>query len=62
MPSVPIHAATLTALFGQRDRLVRAIQEGMASGSFEEVMPAFDGLLAAIAQLEEDARRPGEGA
>jgi hypothetical protein len=57
MSSVAIRAESLAELLGQRDRLVQAIQGGMTSGSWDAVMPAFDGLLAAIARLEEEAGR-----
>jgi hypothetical protein len=59
MSGIAIQAEALAELLGQRDRLVQAIQAGMASGEWEAVMPAFDGLLAAIARLEDEARRAG---
>jgi hypothetical protein len=59
MSSVAIRTESLAELLGQRDRLVRAIQAGMASGSWDAVMPAFDGLLAAIARVEDEASRAG---
>jgi hypothetical protein len=52
MPTIPIDIATLRDLLARRDELVRAITAGMASGDWDRVMAPFDGLLAAIKQLE----------
>jgi hypothetical protein len=52
MPSVPVDVAVLQEVLGRRDALVRAITEGVQSGVWEPVMAAFDGLLAALSQLE----------
>lgn len=59
MSGITVQAETLAELLGQRDRLVQAIQAGIASGDWEAVMPAFDGLLTAVARLEDEARRAG---
>jgi hypothetical protein len=56
---VALDAALLSELFARRDALVRTIQAGAASGRWEPVMPAFDAMLAAIAELEEATRRGG---
>ena len=52
MPSVPVEVAVLQEVLGRRDALVRAITDGMQSGAWDPVMAAFDGLLAALTQLE----------
>ena len=57
MPVIAVEVELLQELFGRRDALVRAITGGAASGEWDQVMPAFDGLLLAIKQLED--RLPG---
>ena len=57
MPTVTVKAEELQELFGRRDELVRAITAGMASGEWDPVMRAFDGLLAAITCLEKALTR-----
>lgn len=63
MPTIPIDAAILQELLLRKDELVRAITEGTASGKWEPVMGAFDGLMAALTQLEEtvQAAQPAQG-
>jgi hypothetical protein len=56
MSTIPLEAGLLAELFGRREVLVRAIQAGATTGQWEPVMPAFDGLLAAIAEIERAAR------
>ncbi len=52
MATIAVDTAVLQEVLGRRDLLVRAITESMQSGAWEPVMPAFDGLLAALAVLE----------
>jgi hypothetical protein len=61
MPTIPVDGAVLQNLLARRDELVRAITAGMTSGDWDQVMAPFDGLLAAIKQLEEslEAARSG---
>jgi hypothetical protein len=53
MPTVPVDTEALQDLLVQRDRLVRAIMAGMASGDWDQVMAPFEALLTAIKRLEE---------
>ena len=57
MPTVTVQAEDLQELFGRRDELVHAITAGMASGEWDPVMRAFDGLLVTITRLEESLGR-----
>jgi hypothetical protein len=57
MATVTVDAALLQELLGRRDDLVRTIAAGVNSGDWDPVMRAFDGLLAAIARLEDGLRR-----
>ena len=52
MSAVSVDTELLRELLRQRDALVRLITAGVASGDWDPVMGAFDGLLAAIARLE----------
>lgn len=56
MPTIPIDVAILQELLLRKDELVRAITDGSASGKWEPVMGAFDGLMAALTQLEGTVR------
>jgi len=58
MPTVTVKTEDLQELFGRRDELVQAITAGMASGEWNPVMRAFDGLLVTINRLEESLGRP----
>ncbi len=60
MASVPVELAVLQEVLGRRDVLVRAITEGVQSGAWDPVMAAFDGLLAALAQLEASLSRAAD--
>ncbi len=62
MSTISLDSGLLAELFGRRDAVVRAIQAGAASGQWEPVMPAFDGLLAAIVQLEQAVQAAGDPA
>jgi hypothetical protein len=53
MPTIAVEGELLLELLGRRDALVGAITAGMASGEWDEVMPAFDGLLVALKRLED---------
>ena len=53
MPTVPVDVGIVQELLAGRDELVRAITGGIASGNWDPVMHAFDGLLSAITHLEE---------
>ena len=57
MSTVTVEKEDLRELFGRRDALVRAITAGMASGEWDPVMRAFDGLLMTITRLEEGLGR-----
>lgn len=61
MSTVSVDAELLRDLLRQRDELVRCITAGMASGDWDPVMGAFDGLLAAIARLEAGLPRSDTG-
>jgi hypothetical protein len=63
MPKISIEAAILHDLLLRKEELVQSITAGMASGEWEQVMGAFDGLLVAIMRIEETleaARRNAE--
>ena len=57
MTTVRVDGELLRDLLRQRDELVRSITAGMASGDWDPVLGAFDGLLATIARLEADLPR-----
>lgn len=57
MATVAVDVEQLRELFGRRDALVHSLAAGAASGNWDPVMPAFDGLLLAIARLEEGLDR-----
>jgi hypothetical protein len=57
MATVAVDVEQLRELLEQRDALVRSLAAGAASGNWDPVMPAFDGLLLAIARLEEGLGR-----
>ncbi|MBP2672795.1 MAG: hypothetical protein H6Q87_1294 [candidate division NC10 bacterium] len=61
MPTVSVDAELLRDLLRHRDELVRSITAGMASGNWDAVMGAFDGLLATIARLEAGLPRDDAG-
>lgn len=61
MPTVSVDTELLRDLLRQRDELVRSITAGMASGNWDPVMGAFDGLLATIARLEAGVPREAAG-
>ncbi len=61
MATMQVDAELLRDLLRQRDELVRAITAGMASGDWDPVMGAFDGLLATIARLEASLPREAAG-
>ncbi len=52
-PAIPIEVDLLLELLERRDDLVRAIQTGTVSGSWDQVMGPFDALMVAIKRLEE---------
>ena len=57
MATVAVDVEQLRELLEQRDALVHSLAAGAASGDWDPVMPAFDGLLLAIARLEEGLGR-----
>jgi hypothetical protein len=59
MSTVTVDSAMLHDILIRRDELVRAITSGMQSEDWDSVMRAFDGLLAAIARLEDSLARAG---
>jgi hypothetical protein len=59
MPKISIEAAILQDLLLRKEELVRSITAGMASGEWEQVMGAFDGLLVAIKRIEETLEAAG---
>jgi hypothetical protein len=61
MATVSVDAELLRDLLRQRDELVRSIAAGIASGNWDPVMGAFDGLLATIARLEAGLPRSDTG-
>ena len=62
MPKISIEAAILQDLLVRKEELVRSITAGMASGEWEQVMGAFDGLLVAIRRIEETLEAAGRKA
>lgn len=62
MPKISIEAAILQDLLVRKEELVRSITAGMASGEWEQVMGAFDGLLVAIRRIEETLEAAGRNA
>ena len=62
MPKISIEAAILQDLLVRKEELVRSITAGMASGEWEQVMGAFDGLLVAITRIEESLEAAGRNA
>jgi hypothetical protein len=61
MATVSVDVEQLQDLLGRRNALVHALAAGAASGNWEQVMHAFDGLLLAIARLEEGLDRVKRG-
>ncbi len=53
MPTISIDVTILQELLLRKEELVRSITAGMASGDWDQVMGAFDGLLVAIRRIEE---------
>ena len=62
MPKISIEAAILQDLLVRKEELVRSITAGMASGEWEQVMGAFDGMLVAIRRIEETLEAAGRNA
>jgi hypothetical protein len=61
MATIAVDVEQLRDLLERRDALVHTLATGAASGNWDPVMPAFDGLLLAIARLEEGLRRVEDG-
>jgi hypothetical protein len=61
MATVAVDVEQLRDLLGGRDALVHALAAGAASGNWDPVMHAFDGLLLAITRLEEGLGRVEHG-
>ena len=61
MATVAVDVEKLQDLLGRRDALVHALAAGAASGDWDPVMHAFDGLLLAVARLEEALGRVEPG-
>lgn len=59
MSSISIDEAILRELLLRKEELVRSITAGMASGEWDQVMGAFDGLLVAIKRIEESLETEG---
>lgn len=59
MSSISIDEAILRDLLLRKEELVRSITAGMASGEWDLVMGAFDGLLVAIKRIEESLETQG---
>lgn len=59
MSSISIDEAILRELLLRKEELVRSITAGMASGEWDQVMGAFDGLLVAIKRIEESLETQG---
>jgi hypothetical protein len=57
MATVAVDVEQVRELLGRRDVLVHSLAAGAASGDWEPVMSAFDGLLVAIARLEDSVGR-----
>jgi hypothetical protein len=54
MATVAVDVEQFQNLLARRDALVHALAAGAASGNWDPVVHAFDGLLLAIARLLED--------
>ncbi|HSB79883.1 MAG TPA: hypothetical protein VLM91_13975 [Candidatus Methylomirabilis sp.] len=59
MSSISIDEAILRDLLLRKEELVRSITAGIASGEWDQVMGAFDGLLVAIKRIEESLETQG---
>ena len=59
MSTISIDVTILEDLLLRKEDLVRSITAGMASGEWERVMDAFDGLLVAIKRIEEALETEG---
>ena len=59
MSTISIDVTILEDLLLRKEDLVRSITAGMASGEWECVMDAFDGLLVAIKRIEERLETEG---
>lgn len=59
MSTISIDVTILEDLLLRKEDLVRSITAGMASGEWDRVMDAFDGLLAAIKRIEETLETEG---
>jgi hypothetical protein len=55
--TIPVDLGLVEEILTRRDLLVQAIAAGAASDAWEPVLEAFDGLLAALAGLEESLGR-----
>lgn len=53
MSTISIDLTILQDILLRKEELVRSITAGMASGEWDQVMGAFDGLLVAITRIEE---------
>ncbi len=53
MSTISIDLTILQDLLLRKEELVRSITAGMASGEWDQVMGALDGLLVAITRIEE---------
>jgi hypothetical protein len=61
MATVAVDVEQLPGLLARWDVLVHALAAGAASGNWDPVTHAFDGLLLAIARLEEGLGRVEHG-
>ncbi len=59
MSNISIDDSILRELLLRKEELVRSITAGMASGEWDQVMGAFDGLLVAIKRIEESLETQG---
>ena len=59
MSTISIDLTILQDLLLRKEELVRSITAGMASGEWDQVMSAFDGLLVAIKRIEETLETEG---
>ena len=59
MSTISIDVTILRDLLLRKEELVRSITAGMASGEWDQVMGAFDGLLVAIQRIEESLETEG---
>lgn len=62
MSTISIEVTILQDLLLRKEELVRCITAGMASGEWDQVMEAFDGLLVAIKRVEERLETEGRKA